>query len=306
MFTHRTNDLPTTRNIILIGELDKTLQRLKDGLRDYEFEFSCYPDVKSFQEASKSQAPAHYQALLIDESVFQGKQYPLFKALKSSPIFQNTPCILELDSNQPELMQKGLEIDICFYLIQPYTDALLQAVLLTATQSFENHMEISRRIASFDSTHPLLQEAVIHVRTLKEAQSAASVLAYMTPDPKKIAVGLFELMLNAIEHGNLNIGYQRKTELIKNGTFKQEMERLLAQPENEHKYVKVQFKRNENSVEFAISDQGNGFEYKRYMDYDEDRATDQHGRGIMIANRLSFDSMTYLDGGTTVVCQVQL
>lgn len=306
MFSPQSNDIPTTRNIILIGELKETQQRLIDSLRGYEFEFFCYPDIKAFQATEQNQAPSHYQALLIDQTVLQGEQLSLFKQLKQSPLFQHTPCILELQSNQPELMQTGLEIDICFYLIRPYTDGLLQAVLLTATQSFENHMEISRRIANFDSAHPLLQEAVIHVKTIKEAQSAASVLAYMTPDPKKIAVGLFEMMLNAIEHGNLDIGYQRKTELIKQGTLKQEIDHLLAQPEHENKHVKVEFKRNESNIEFIISDQGKGFEYTSYMDYDAERSTDQHGRGIMIANRLSFDSMEYKNNGTTVICRVQL
>jgi len=55
-----------------------------------------------------------------------------------------------------------------------------------------------------------------------------------------------------------------------------------------------------------ITDQGAGFDWKPYMEVTIDRIHDQHGRGIALANDISFDEIEYQDNGRTAVCTVFL
>ena len=52
------------------------------------------------------------------------------------------------------------------------------------------------------------------------------------PDPEAVIIGLTELLVNAVEHGNLGITYEDKTALNAAGTWDTEVRRRLALPEN--------------------------------------------------------------------------
>lgn len=49
-------------------------------------------------------------------------------------------------------------------------------------------------------------EGLFDIRTPTEARNLATMLALACPDPGAVVVGLQELMLNSIEHCNLDIG----------------------------------------------------------------------------------------------------
>ncbi|MDX1351897.1 MAG: ATP-binding protein, partial [Thiomicrorhabdus sp.] len=134
----------------------------------------------------------------------------------------------------------------------------------------------------------------------------SSVLSFMTPNQKRVEIGLFELIVNGIEHGNLGIGYQEKTRLTAKGTLQAEIERRLDLPENQHKHVEICVERFNDCLQFMIKDCGQGFDYKSYLDYVANRSLHHHGRGIMIANQLSFDALDYQEPGSKVICKVNL
>ena len=56
----------------------------------------------------------------------------------------------------------------------------------------------------------------------------------------------------------------------------------------------------------VITDQGDGFDWKKFMRIDPSRAGDNHGRGIAQANATSFDKLTYNDKGNQVIAFVGL
>ncbi|WEJ62908.1 ATP-binding protein [Thiomicrorhabdus lithotrophica] len=252
----------------------------------------------------KNSPVIQYDALIIDESALNQHDLTELKSFREYSCFGLTPFILQVNNPQSDAIQKGFDLGMYFYLIYPFKAELLNTVILTATLGLSNHQEISKRLANFEIAHPRLQKAVFHIQTVSEAQAIASVLAYMTPDQKRIAIGLFELILNSIEHGNLGIGYKLKSQLITNSKLQTEVTRRLSLEENSDKFVTVTLERKTDFFEFTISDNGAGFNYTNFLDFEENRATDSHGRGIMIANRLSFDYLEYRDSGSTVICRV--
>jgi len=281
------------RQSYLEASLDKTLYQLTfcDTLAQAILKVKNSPIVQ-------------YDAFLIDESALNDDEFERLKSFREDSCFGLIPLFLQVDNPQSDAIQKGFDIGMYFYFTYPVNVQLLNKAILSATQGVDNHQEISRRLTNFDIAHPLLQKAVFHVQTAAEAQAIASVLAYMTPDQKRTAVGLFELILNSIEHGNLEIGYKLKSQLIKNSKLQTEIARRLSLEENKNKFVIVTLEHKADFFEFTISDNGTGFNYSNFLDFEENRSTDSHGRGIMIANRLSFDYLEYRDSGSTVVCRV--
>jgi len=116
---------------------------------------------------------------------------------------------------------------------------------------------------------------------------------------------LSELMINAIEHGNLHIGYEEKSELRKQGLWESEISKRLDMPENKKLYASIDVINNSDGVTFTITDQGKGFDWDGFMEFDTDRVMDNHGRGIAMANKLYFSNVEYRGKGNIVCAMVE-
>ncbi|MCK6498271.1 MAG: ATP-binding protein, partial [Nitrospira sp.] len=60
------------------------------------------------------------------------------------------------------------------------------------------------------------------------------------------------------------------------------------------------FARQAGRLCLQVTDEGAGFDWRKYLDFDPDRAYDTHGRGIAMANKLSFDHIEYRGKGNRV------
>jgi hypothetical protein len=115
-----------------------------------------------------------------------------------------------------------------------------------------------------------------------------------------VVTGLWELLINAVEHGNLDISYQEKSALLGSGQWQNEICRRLAAPDYADKQVTVQVELGAREVSYTITDQGHGFDPLPYFEFEPGRATHAHGRGIAMARRLSFSSLEYFGNGNAV------
>lgn len=144
------------------------------------------------------------------------------------------------------------------------------------------------------------------IRHPLEAHTVASFLAQACPDPRSSIVGITEILLNAVEHGNLNIGFEEKSNLQKENTWMKEIERRLALPEYAALYVEIAFVRRETEIRLTVSDQGKGFDWKKYEAPDPKNILSTHGRGILMAKALAFKSLEYSEKGNEVTCIIPL
>jgi anti-sigma regulatory factor (Ser/Thr protein kinase) len=124
--------------------------------------------------------------------------------------------------------------------------------------------------------------------------------------PDLAATGLTELLVNAIEHGNLGISYAEKKRLRLEGGWNDEVARRQRLPEYRDREVRVRVARRPDCFEFTVSDEGAGFDWRRYLDFDPERAADPNGRGIAMARLLSFSRLEYLGSGNAVVAAVAI
>lgn len=143
-------------------------------------------------------------------------------------------------------------------------------------------------------------------KSLKEAQNIASFISHICDDKKLGYLALLEIFLNSIEHGNLKISYNEKTELHKNDKWVEEIEKRTQLDENKNKYVIVDVKKFEDHFTITVTDSGEGFDWKKFENYDLSRAKDTHGRGIALAKSLVFDTVDYVGNGNQVICTIKL
>lgn len=138
------------------------------------------------------------------------------------------------------------------------------------------------------------------LRTREEGQCLATFLSLACEDPVPVAVGLTELLVNAVEHGNLEIGSTLKGQMIEEGTLIDEVNSRLEDPQFRDRRVRVQFSRSANEIRYEISDEGPGFDHHEVKGEDSPATDLKHGRGILMA-RNCFDSLMYLERGNRVV-----
>lgn len=150
----------------------------------------------------------------------------------------------------------------------------------------------------------LMQNAQFSFKTIQEAECLASLLANCFPEPDRVVKGLAELMFNAVEHGNLGIGYQMKAELCSQGNWTSEIQHRLENPVFKCRSAEATVARKDGGIYIVVSDQGEGFDWKNYMKIDPARAGETHGRGIAMANSISFDKLTYNEKGNKAVAFV--
>lgn len=119
----------------------------------------------------------------------------------------------------------------------------------------------------------------------------------------RVHVALFEMIMNAVEHGNCGITYEEKTaHLEANGDIIPLIREKCADPGIGEKRVSITYRIGEEHSEFTIADEGDGFDWRSRMD-DESVNLAQHGHGIRMTNHY-IQNLRYNEKGNEVSFEV--
>jgi len=250
--------------------------------------------------------PSHVDVILLDKMMPRMTGLELCLRIKKHPQLNMVPVIFQTAANDRQDVLDGIRAGAYYYLTKPYDKDMLLSIVRTAASDYSNYKELQREVRKNVEGLGLLRDARFVYRTIEHAHDLGAILANTTPDPTRTVIGLTELLVNAVEHGNLGITYQEKSKLNGTNRWMMEIERRLAHPDNVLKKVEVRFERDENQIRFTIRDDGPGFDWKPFLEIDPQRAFDTHGRGIAMANLLSFDALEYHGSGSEVVGTVHL
>jgi DNA-binding response OmpR family regulator len=250
--------------------------------------------------------PWRYDVVLLDRSMPRLGGVPLLQWMKGHSELKSLPVILQTASDSRSDLMEAMRAGAYYYLTKPYDSEMLLTVVATAARdrAMYKHLQAVTRRATTATL--LMRSARFSLKTIDDARDVGTLLAALCPDPVNTVVGLTELIVNAVEHGNLGITYEEKSELNALGTWYDELDRRLALPEHADKSVDVAFERDDKQIRITIRDDGAGFDFHRYLDPDPGRVFDTHGRGIVIARRLSFDELEYRGTGNEVVGVIDL
>lgn len=243
--------------------------------------------------------------ILLDIVMPEMSGFDVCKHLKADRHTKDIQIIFVTATTDHDTVAQGLELGAHYYLTKPVDPVTIDAVVKSAINEALAYKNLKQEVKQTENTFSMLESGLFRIHTLDEARRLAMLLAKVCPDSDKRVTGLTELLFNAIEHGNLGITYDEKSELIQRGQWLQEIRHRQLLPENIHKAVVVSFEKRINEIIFTIRDQGTGFEWDKYLQLDASRLTHSHGRGIAMAKMMSFDDIQYLGIGNEVIAKVK-
>jgi CheY-like chemotaxis protein len=267
-------------DVILAGDGQEALERLEE-----------YPGIA---------------AIVLDRMmpVMDGMEF--LHRIKETQRYRDIPVIMQTAAAGSAQVLQGIQAGVYYYLTKPYDDVLLLAILESALKDARSKKEMKEQVSRQRRMLGLMEESIFRFRTLEEAKTLAFYIANCFPEPEKTVFGLNELMVNAVEHGNLGIAYAEKTRLVMDGAWMQEIERRLQAAEHRNQFARLTYKAMKDRIVITIKDQGAGFDWANYVELAPSRATDPNGRGIAASRLMSFDSIEYLGCGNEVLCTVYL
>lgn len=291
-------------NLLVVDNNQEAVQYLKNLLADSPY------NIESIQDGESGfnlllQAPEHFAAVILGQDILNINGIRLLHKINSCSSLKIIPVILEASSGTIEEMELCIRAGARYYIPKPIDKSMLPALIDTAIRDQERYKSAEQATWHAKPLNTLIS-ATFKIQTLEDAQNLATLLANECPNPRLAAVGISEILINAIEHGNLNISYHEKTKLHETAEWLAEIERRLALPENKDKVVLVQFNKNPGHINIRITDAGQGFDWRQFQNLDSKRVFDNHGRGIIMARSLSFENMIYHGNGNDVECIIPL
>lgn len=242
-----------------------------------------------------------YKLILLDRMMPGLDGIGLLRRIKGEPRLAGIPVIMQTAANSPAQVREGLEAGAYYYLTKPFGRDELLAIVHAARTDAEARDKLRLQLHRHVQSLHFLNQAEFSIRTVDEAGQLAACIAQTCPDPDAAVIGISELLINGIEHGNLGISYAEKARLKQDDTWQAEIERRSAMPENLGKQVMVSFRRDGDGIVLRVADQGAGFDWQNFLDFDPERAFAPNGRGIALARRLSFSSIRYEGCGNIAV-----
>ncbi len=291
--------------ILLVDDDELNLEVLVECLRHEPYELiQAHSGIEALDLLRHD--PGGFVAMVLDRMMPEMSGLEVMTELKADENFKWIPVVMQTSAASPSEMCEGMEAGVFFYLTKPYAPETLRRMVRTAVEEGMKWGTIARHLQVQVQTLGCLHQGRFEIHTMDEAFNLALLIAQAYPNPDKVAFGLNELIMNGLEHGNLEIGYDEKTKLQEQDKWEDEIRRRQKSPQYAHKFVEILFERHSDRIQITVTDQGCGFDWRDYEEIKAERLLESHGRGIAMAKALSFDHMEYLGTGNQVVCQVYL
>lgn len=289
--------------ILVVDDERFNLEIISEFLADGEYALVLEDDGAAAWR-TLDEGRARFDAVILDRMMPGVDGMELLRRIKSDPRYAQIPVIMQTAAAAPEQVREGLTAGAYYYLTKPFEPEALATIVRTALGDAAERARLALQLESQVRVMRLAARGEFLLRTLDEGRELAASMAQLCPQPGVAVIGLSELLINAIEHGNLGIDYEEKSRLKREDRWESEIQRRLALPENARRFASLTFVIDPAEIVFTIRDCGQGFDWQGYLDLDPSRAYDPNGRGIALARHLSFSSLEFLGNGSTVCARV--
>ena len=252
------------------------------------------------------QPDSDFNLVVLDRMMPGMNGIELLKRIKADARLSHLPVIMQTAAAAPDQVREGLAAGAYYYLTKPYDPEALQTIVRAALDDAHNRAALEESGRAQIHALKWLTDAGFAFRTLEEAREVGIFLSGLCPVPDVAVIGLVELLVNAVEHGNLGMSYAEKTRTRQEGIWEQEIQRRLELPEYRERQAEARLGRLPDAVRFTIRDGGAGFDWRKFLDFDPSRAFDPNGRGIAMARHMSFTELEYQGCGNVVVATIRL
>lgn len=142
--------------------------------------------------------------------------------------------------------------------------------------------------------------ATFKVQTFDDIDQCTKIATIVLALARSATTGLRELVVNAVEHGNLEIDFDQKSELLATGKWQDEIESRLANAAFCDRIALVELMRDDSTFTIRVTNQGPGFDWRKHLDSDTAPQHMLHGRGMSLAMSAGFGDIQYDGSGNRV------
>lgn len=246
-----------------------------------------------------------FDAIILDRIMPEMDGIEVIRQIKQNEKLKHIPVIFHTSLDTEKDIKKGIEAGAYYYLSKPPNAQLILQIVDIVTSEYEAKNQLLTAMEGMRSAVSLIQRGVFRFQTLQQCHDLAAMLAKVCPDSRRAVIGLSELMINALEHGNLCITYEDKSRLIGGHQWLKEVQRREQLTENRDKWVSVHICRTPVLTRFTIKDMGIGFAWGDYLQLRPEHLFDTHGRGILLAKMETFDRVEYQGCGNCVRAEIR-
>ncbi len=159
-------------------------------------------------------------------------------------------------------------------------------------------VRLSASFVQWEKRHIIIRNDIHIIRSVVDF--IFSNIDYICEDVSFMKIGLQEVLINAIEHGNLDISNKEKQELLDKGDYNKILKERVQQAEYKDKYVDIKIFSTPQYLKITIQDQGKGFDPTNIPDPENpENFLKESGKGILMAMH-AFDETVYNDVGNCV------
>ncbi|HCR86079.1 MAG TPA: hypothetical protein DIV86_05315 [Alphaproteobacteria bacterium] len=245
-----------------------------------------------------------YSAIVLDRMMPVMDGMELLRKIKEDKKLRDIPVVMQSAAAQPEQVREGIEAGVFYYITKPFEKAVFLAILRSALEYSFKRVRIKNDLRNYSEGMPMMDMGSFTFSKLDDLRNVCTVVSNAFAAPERAFFGINELVLNALEHGNLQISYEEKKQLLLSKKWESEIRRREALEENKDKFINLKFFNKKDHYEIVIKDSGKGFNPEKYLDFDELRAVDPNGRGIAMSRKYSFDEMFFEENGTKVTARI--
>ncbi len=297
----RTRDLQNAH--AMLSQSEKRYRRLVEGTGDIIFTLNNNLEITNINQAMKKIFGLKEQELIgknlinliYEGSDGRGMSRQIIAEMLDNFVRENSPVSFIADFKSPLILEpKTLRIQLEQIEAEgsieilgkgtPIADSHIQRYLVYERLSLiaENYLGDAEEI-SFRIT-----------RALSQYVDQADIML--------MRIGLREMIINAIEHGNLEVSYDEKTKALQNNTYFELLSERRKNPIFSERKVTIDSIIGPTKAIFRITDDGNGFDVNTYAQINNSstETPDAHGRGILMARQI-FHQMRYNKKGNQVI-----
>lgn len=242
--------------------------------------------------------------VVVDETI--EKQLVYIHQLKESMSSRGLPVGGVVRDDSVVSGHRMLEAGYDFLIPKTLPSEGLQKTFKIATKDYIRKQNLLKQTGQKDFGLNTGEKLSFEFRTLEETEILTEALSKLCPEPSCAMIGLQELLVNAVEHGNLGITFDEKTKMQQENTWQNTIRERLQIPRYLDKIAQIDVEKFEDRLVFTITDQGKGFDWQSFISAQAKACSLSHGRGIAIAQSIGFDHVTYQGAGNIAIATAQL
>jgi len=163
--------------------------------------------------------------------------------------------------------------------------------------------DVSQRFLEKEKGRYVIGNNVTHAEILSQKLTERLNRYFQPTLVNTIRICFREILINAIEHGNLGITFDEKTRAIEQGDYMRFLLARQKEPRYAGRRVLVDYLINGRMLMFRVTDEGSGFDHGSFLERaknDPFLSMLEHGRGIIMTKNV-FDSVVFNDAGNQVI-----